>query len=491
MILSVGLFAPEAAAQDPCPPTSSAKACFEQLYSKARVRGVDSTAALVAAQLTGFTGFNGEYQRSKTDFATPFGGGLSVPSGVGEDVALGLEFNRASSFGALKVQTLFRRPAPYAPLLDSVEQSQRGEAKAFIDQRLRGIDDLEVSVQLTPFAGGGRHFDPHREWIAALNERVVSVVDSDSLTTSLDRLSGLVTPDSVRENLVASRTPSCQIPDTTHQRWDRSGPEGDSEAMEVPLGCIRPGFRAKVLAALKAAADIAGEYRGTLVNRVSASGLFLIPYLVNNEPQVVLSVGIRPRSDWVGPPTGWLGLRFEGGWPDLSALREYQAGSDDDSCRGEDLTALRPECLSGFMSEATILKARRGHSIAVEVKLLRTSADTIALPTFNAALRPPERLLDLEVNATYGFYTGVDLATTAPARGRVEFTMGLERHWGQYNPRKDRFKLESTYTHRVADNVDFSLGFVLANKSEFLGGPEWPIGTRAGLSYALKKKGGS
>ncbi len=215
--------------------------------------------------------------------------------------------------------------------------------------------------------------------------------------------------------------------------------------------------------------------RTAFADAVKNTGLDLFGQLINNQPQLVISVSPAFRDDLFGPDVFSGRVAFEVGLSDNlnGFLDQLSSGCKDDTAK----------CLKAYAGYAgrpeTRANIKAGSRLAIFAEFNRHSDYRFA---------NTEAGLDLVIPSGTTWSAGVDYGTlfgvseTGSADGRVDGSLRFERRSDA--PDEMRFVSSVVLTKKVGD-ISIPFGIVYANKPRFLTGVDKGVTATVGLKFSL------
>jgi hypothetical protein len=224
---------------------------------------------------------------------------------------------------------------------------------------------------------------------------------------------------------------------------------------------------------LQARAEARVTRREQLKDSLTSFGLFSLPDLINNQPQLYAELRGVFRDSLVGQDETHLAVTWEIGWPNVNSLRHY-AAQRSDACRSE------AQCLPDFIKDpryATGIDA--GQRLALSLTWADVSSYDFSRPEDDIALS-----LEGEHKLVFSLAYGRYWRLLGPEASRARFDVGLSYEDVSSDPnRQDRGLFNVSLTQKLTDGTDFTVGFVYANKAEFRGDVNDEISAHAGFKY--------
>ena len=324
------------------------------------------------------------------------------------------------------------------------------------EELLEGADELnnvtlEVTYNVT--AGGlGRSFAHHRmlldrlvnQALEEVRSQTTDVLDADIALTRIEV--GLGDINATMRNFPLLR------------ELDAEPPEEVATRAEVEAA-IRSGTNALIA-------------RGEAIeDAIEANGLDLFGQLVNNQPQLYVSVSRGFRDDLFGPDT-WTGkITYEHSFVNLNAFRRrgaYTCGVSGDAA----------ECLRAFSAYVSRNKARlkSGDRLAFSLEFSKSEPYEFMVPNVEEAISMSGGT-DLAASLDYGRLIGVEDDGTASGR----FDLAVSYQSPRSDLKNERFLASLTITQKFGD-LSLPFGIAFANKTEYLS----DFGNQLSAHVALK-----
>jgi hypothetical protein len=370
---------------------------------------------------------------------------------------------------ALQLGLTVNKPEVYPALLDSVPAHKRDSVRARLERDITDHDDLAFTLSVNrEDLSWGRRFDIHANGLSSVLNGIVAIVE-DSLHAA-----GLRTPNEA--TIVLGRI----MADTLRLREDTvvAGAR-DVECIALapslrPLDCYNEVTRATLndaMDAFVASRSTAAELFEREYERISFAR---VADLVNNQPQMLLSIKYEPRHWRAGPS-------------DLSAMFrvEYATVNMNELY----LTCSRTitlDCFRTFVSDSRRLAALRRNLrgwLAAELNH-RSSYEHELPPADSTSLELPG-VLDIQISAGIGAY--LDGATQGTQNTRLDAALTFAFHEEDHVRPERRLTATATLTQRVNDNLSTSFALHWANRPEFLNADVKKLG--ATIGFRLRTSG--
>jgi hypothetical protein len=239
-------------------------------------------------------------------------------------------------------------------------------------------------------------------------------------------------------------------------------------------GVLGPPRGTAYLAAAELVPRIRLERRQRLGEVLRDSDFAALVDLIDNQPQLFVSVQAHSPDEIVGPRSISAKLTWEKGWANLNALRASRT----------DCTSAVLSCLSAYLGDPDSevrQSLERGDRIALSLEYKKVDDYSVALPDDGIAVSAPEDEL-LIGSFTYGRYLGN--AGFGPGKPRIDVGIQYEKV-DSSTIRQDRFVATATYSQKISNASILSFGLVYANKSEFRGDVDHEVSARFGLNYKV------
>lgn len=471
-----------AAAQTPvCQDDQTLDACFAaRVNAAAQALRADlrPTRQALAEKTTGANVDDELAASAIRDFLPRFAGALLTPASTDDLPAVDLRFNTPLARGrrgaGLSGQggVTIHRAELFSPLIDSIPEGLRSDARKRLDDELEDGDDFTAFVALNvESASLGRSFAPHADLLNGLATALVAPLgarfaasedEQDSWLMSFT--GGLRKPADLNPD-----HPECEFitPDTDRGLW--------------PVRCLSPARRdtfetwLRAVALREAAAQVLAE------SRLRDAGYDRLASLVNNQPQVIVQGAYRSRVGVVGP-NEWSGmLRWERGFANMNGLRralrrdtagrEIRTGADS-------LTAFR-----GYLDRNARTLAR-GDRVFVEAEVRHR-------PRYRFALAEDSARIDLDAATGFGARVGYGAYVGSVNRqdGRDRIDLHVSYDWASDDDalRQSRWLAGAFYTVKIAGGASGVVGLAWSDRPEFVGGADRRLHANLGLTYKFNR----
>lgn len=209
------------------------------------------------------------------------------------------------------------------------------------------------------------------------------------------------------------------------------------------------------------------------IAQLEDAGFFVIPDLINNQPQLNLTIDYRDRDTLVGQDEFSFKLTYEKGFININGLRSF----DEASCDGIGMN----DCLGAYMTEERRSAMQRGDRLAFSAAFSRRQAYSRTFDPAMAAFELPSEE-SLLASLSYGRY--VRFGDNERGATRVEFSASYEDVDGD-TMRQDRLFATTTFSQQITDEAALSFSLVYANKPEYRGEVGTELSARLGINYKL------
>jgi hypothetical protein len=192
--------------------------------------------------------------------------------------------------------------------------------------------------------------------------------------------------------------------------------------------------------------------------------------LIDNQPQLFVSVEANSPDQLVGPRTTSAKVTWEKGFVNI------------DGFQAECGTNLTLTCLGTYLNKDNRLETlARGDRIALSIEYKNIGDYNVTLPEDGVTVTAPHDK-SIVGSFTYGRY--LRTKKTTQGKPRIDIAMQYENVDNE-TLRQDRFVTTATFSQRLSDASILSFGVVYANKPEFRGDVDKEISARLGINYRL------
>jgi hypothetical protein len=234
---------------------------------------------------------------------------------------------------------------------------------------------------------------------------------------------------------------------------------------------------ARAVAHLEAFASAEGAYKAAFESALNAAGFGRFKQLIDNQPQLVLTLGVRERDELVGQDETFLGLRYEYGGPNLNSFYDYRSRH----CTME----LMLPCFEQFTT-ARKNSIDAGSRVAFSVEYKRRDDYDYSDHGLAVALEGQTSLVS---QLTYGRYLNIGAANDI-VQGRTKLDLTASYEDVSDDPmRQDRAVATLTLSQGTTAGLTLSFSLVWANRPEFRGEVDEELSAKVGLSYKLAGPG--
>ena len=374
---------------------------------------------------------------------------------------------KSQQYGNLKLEAVFNtEPTIFDTLKASLPETIREErAKALIDD-LNDLDDVSLAFSYNYVRKNlGRNFYTYRMRYSSLFE---AARDKVQLDVNFGYLKVL---QAIQNEL------------------------GDTSAENLPFNQIRDeSQRQRLKAAVAEAARAEATFEANMQQQIDQAGLKSFADLINNQPQLHLTIDHHFRDDLVGPNETSAKVTYEMGFVNVNTFEKEHGRTCDDGARRypdapSEIEAARAAaaaaCLEAYRTFLADNKERlqEGERLAFSVGYSRTNEYTFSSPQDSVNLMIP-KAGKLLLEAGYGRLLSV--RRDEPGNTRIDLTARLELatndKGGLLND--TRYVVSLMLTEKVG-KVSIPFGLVFANKDEFLGDVDHQINAHLGLKLNL------
>jgi hypothetical protein len=465
-LAAILLLCPVTALAQICTPTDTTKTCRKKIDDWYAISGAEPTAeasaksAIVAAN-TGSVDQPANPTNSVTDF-NPLVQMAADSGGIGnDDQAITINFNNFIDLPLpdYQAKVILRHPKLNESIVTELRAAGADAGISELEDGFNDFDDPTLSISYSPVKKNmGRNptkysdvlnagFNDGRSQIERTATALVSQAGAEYGQAFLD----------VRTALIANRklTDSYVIEDKTfHELESDAGPKESTRLREATETLERAGIE-----------------RLRALNNVLAAGWFYnLVDLIDNQPQLFISVQANSPDELVGPSTISAKITWEKGWVNINGLRT--------KCGDEPSLA----CLGTYLDEGTNRAAlERGDRIALSLEYKKIDDYNVTLPDDGITINAPHDS-SIVGSFTYARY----LKTAKPTLGKPRVDVAIQyENVDNATLRQDRFVATATFSQKLGDSSILSFGVVYANKPEFRGEVDKQISARLGINYKL------
>lgn len=367
---------------------------------------------------------------------------------------------------AFRVAGEVRRPAVYAPMLDSIPEALRPGVRERLETDLGEFDDVELTAAINrENLRYGRRWEPHVRELALVRQEYRPMYAHHVAELALARFIGEV------DLLETSACSGLHSPN-------------------APLSCLSQENRDSLASLARAVTKRETDFAANYADWEDLSGWKHVPDLLNNQPQVSFSFAWRPREHAVGPEYWTAAGRYERGYVNLNSVRAYcttmlrRGARHDGDKEGYANGQFEPRCFRDYLtSNANKGLLRMGIRWFVEGKLTRERHfDAPFLETDSATFSVPAAWRGTIEGGVGGF-----LPTRADVQGsRVDLAFAGEWALTENSIRPDkRLTVSLSLTQRLNQNFSLLTGLVWSDRGEFEGDDVTPVRLRLGVRYKL------
>lgn len=450
----------------------------------------EGTAAMPTSTGQG-SGFAGRVSDSVEDFLPLFQFALESVSTSEDQKSVTLKLNpiRAGRFGSLQLKATVTEPEPFDSLLDEIPEEQRGAQAEAIRSEIDDFSDITFSAAYnyepepdpratldTVGTLWGRNYKRYEPFVQRfLNEWtdwVVADLTTEQRATELalaEHMEALQRRGVDGGLLRAEDQP--QGPDAPSRSEADQLTLGEAEALLDDYDDFIEVFQASV-----------GR---TVDDALELESLALLPFLVDNQPQITARAAYRDVDDLVGQES-WTGtVVVEIGRHNFNRLvsdyrRMAAAGAADPMA----------EAFQGMADRSDQIRSGEKFSLTLTwVEREDYSRDY----TFGE----PEETVSLSLDEGSEFCGKLEWirnATWQPIRidDREVYPrviLSAERVWVSDDRRRDRWVASLTYNVPMEGGLSLPLSLVYANHAEFLGEPDRQFSAHLGLNFKFDAAG--
>lgn len=488
LILIVGAATPAGAVINCLPPQdgqelsvylASYAACVEQLPSVDEI--VEETEEAIEAKPAATSGFASTLRDSIEDFLPFFSFAVDSLTSADDDRSLTLRFNpiRNTPLGALALTATATEPEPSEPFLGQVSESQQAKLKELASKELGDLSDLTLAAKW----GFETEADLQSRWILGRStEQYKPLLERRLLfTVALDELTQ---PESQAISLKIKDCEQLLVPD---------------DPQNLKIGELRTKLGADFDSCMDA---WRAEESEVIETDAKFDKLALLPFLIDNQPQLVLSAAWHERDLIVGRDGLEVKLTFEKGVENFnSLLGEYHRALSADSTPSQRDSALVDafwQAVDGLDEE----KVKQENKFTFSLTYSTHKRDRLNR-SFGEGDEAIAVTFDLEEATEWcGKLEWQRNATRQPIRigdhvVHPRFHLSWEYIDVSDDPlRQDRMAAIATYEIPIPEGTklpwpagtSIPVSLTYANHSEFLGEPDEQLSAHFGISYKLPEK---
>jgi hypothetical protein len=360
----------------------------------------------------------------------------------------------------------------FGPLLEAIADPAISER---FRRSLSDFDNVSVDLRFSlDTERHGRDLQRHADLIDALQRSTLDSILQTEAGSIAGSLSATNAVDAYVQDLVGA---------------------GELDAASIGSGTIdeiRAQLSAEQAAQLLDLAAQADAALGTFGQRYEAGlrgrGLFHLVDLVNNQPQILLSIQTQVRDDLVGPDEQALKLSYEFGGVNVNGFKRFRSNQ-----QALDVTraAAQRRCPG---TSTCLLSYVEGQGDRIEssnrfaASLSFVNKDGYQFNDSGVALTlPSERSLVGELS--YGRYLRSGLLGGLDGASRIDVAASYEDVRGDPE-RQNRGVAKITFSRELSDGLFLTLGIVWANKPEYRSEVDEELSARAGINYKLGQRQG-
>lgn len=364
------------------------------------------------------------------------------------------EFMSCKRFEA-QLQSTVRPPKLYDKIEEEIPETSRAERKAALEKTLNDLDDVTVQVTISPqFSKIGRAFFQYEDKYDALRadiDRPLAKREFE-LHELRAKLADLKRGDIVSESVL--ELTFCELV------AGKSEAKCEGEQQEKAQDWAQKlEEKAKELAAARK--QVAASDRESAIWDFGA--------LINNQPQITLTVGHDFRDDLSGPDGQTYQLGYEQGFPNLNSV------VTDEKMTQKGITDYRN-------------KLKKGHKLTFSLMYSTTSRLKFDIPGSEAL--PEIVSIDFDKVTTKKYMGTYSRSVTRDKDDREtsSFSFTAEYDDVSNDPKvRDRLIFKANYTTKVNDSLDLPLTLVYANHTRFLADEDHQITAHFAIRYKLAK----
>ncbi len=449
-------------------------------------------------------GFAGRVTNALTDFLPIFQGAVNGVGSSDDKKSVTVSFNPWRwGWGELNFKGTIAEPQPFGKLLDAVVDSARATQKDALAKMLSDFDDMVFAASIGLRGRNDRWSNPRPRLMLGRNSRdyqdLIAGLVGGKLDRSLD--ANRLTVDSPELALLLGKLKSGS--DRKKRPPVASNDCDDSDPDKLSFDCARRigGWTDADIANYRKALWALKINEKATAEDVARSGLAtLIPALIDNQPQVVLTVSRTRRDRFVGQDEETAAFSWEFGATNFnSVIREFRYLVANN--RGVPSNSLALTAFENVVSDKAdaILKQDR---FVVSVTYKRSDAlaytyaytEQVASPAGgNPVSVARTSVLSLpstwEISGTFQWGRILDSDVKAPnvPRPRVDVSINYLKV-SDTDVRQSRVIARASLTYPISDVLSLPLSISYANRAEFLGDQDKTFSAHIGVTYKFKRK---
>lgn len=230
---------------------------------------------------------------------------------------------------------------------------------------------------------------------------------------------------------------------------------------------------AQAVAHFEAFAGAEAAYKAAFESALNTAGFDRFKQLIDNQPQLVLTLGVRERDELVGQDEAFLGLRYEYGGANLNSFYDYRSRH----CTMEQMLP----CFKQFTA-ARKSSIDAGSRVAFSVEYKRRDDYDYSDHGLAVALEGQTSLVS---QLTYGRYLDIGSANDI-VQGRTKLDLTASYEDVSDDPmRQDRAVATLALSQGTTAGLTLSFSLVWANRPEFRGDVDEELSAKVGLNYKL------
>ena len=478
-VLALLASAPPTSAQTMCPNPKDDNEVFSQYLADYR-NCLDGSLASDTAKMQAATpsspasgGFASSLRDSIEDFLPFFTFAVEGLGTSNDDNALTLRFNpiRSATLGSLGLSITATQPTAADLLLKAVPEDKRASVREALEAHLDESDDLTYSARLS----FERKASAHSTWLLGRSYDNYRTLIEEDLLPSL--ATGYLPPKDLGDTI-----DRCQ--DVADEGLHRIGADDVAQnPITATAGQLKNALGdnwEQCLAAWQekeAHIFTAGKSLGVLG---------WIPSLVDNQPQLFLTLDYTDRAAEVGR-SGWkASLNYEKGFNNLNTFLRRAKGRV-----GDERNTAFYNIVRGLSTAAVQAENKLTFSLAYS-ELEPYTVDRTIGEGDNAAVLAVEMARSTELCAKLEYHRSATWHTTVVSEMEVhpKFHLSVEYIDVSDDPaRRDRMVGTVTYEIPLPSGTSLPISLTYANHSQFLGEQDKELSAHFGLSYKVPGKG--
>ncbi len=409
----------------------------------------------VKAAPTGVPAIDSTAGSSLRDFLSRFLVGMENGNLSDDGNALTVDYNlRLSDLGkrVVKIQGVIRKPTLWEPFATSLDSDSSRDK---LGGKLNDFDDITLSLTYAPEnMRMGRSLEPHRKMFRAALNAVGSRTPSDALRELVEQFRAMKN---------ANPAAFASVEDFDDLVFDDIK---DLDAQEE--------IREKTIAAARGIVTSRVDFD----KRYDAAGLNLFSDLLNNQPQLYVSLSTREREALVGPRGRSLKATYELGFVNLNSFRD-EAG---DQC--DDMSSAA--CVAAFTDYAQRSDVQAGSAESNRVAISLEYNDLDDYDITGEDITTPfhvEGTRKWSGSIAYGrMLVKRDAATHD---GRIDFSLTYEDLSSKDANVDNRWVASAIYTQKISDALSLPFGVVWSNHDADVPDSDKRVSAHFGLVFKM------